>query len=153
MWWVVAAILVAALVLLLARQPLRAWGREVQLERARELFALQRERLEAKFFDAAATSGKPRGLRWKNIEWEKEVAFVRDRESGLLVALLSITIQFEAVEGGDMEGLEAVGNLRNATAVFLFQRGQWNTQGRTIYNLNPGEAIERLGVQYERVAG
>ena len=60
MWWVVGAILIVVLLLLLARRPLRAWGREVQLERARELFALQRERLEAKFFDAAAASGKLR---------------------------------------------------------------------------------------------
>ena len=79
-WWIVAGALgVAAILFLLAWRPLRRWGREVQLERARELFALQRERLEAKFFDLAARGGKPRGLRWKNIDWENEVVFARDR--------------------------------------------------------------------------
>lgn len=151
--WVVAAVVLVVLALLVAAwRPLRAWGRLVQLERARELFTLQRERLEAKFFDVAAGSGKPRGLRWKNIDWENEVAFARDRATGLLLALAAVTIQFEAVEGGDMEGLAAVGNLRNATAVFVFQYGQWLTVGKTIFNLNPGEALERLQQQYERVA-
>src|SRR5262249_27529854 len=152
-WIIAAGIVVVLLLLTLVWRPLRAWGREVQIERARELFTLQRERLEAKFFDAARRSGKPRGLRWKNIDWDTEVAFARDRTTGLLTAFAAITVQFEAVEGSDMEGLPAVGNLRNATAVFFFQRGQWFTTGKTIFNLNPGEAIERFGRQYERVAG
>lgn len=149
--WLVAAVVVVVLVVL-AWRPVRAWGRLVQLERARELFTLQRERLEAKFFDVASRSGKPRGLRWKDIDWEHEVAFARDRATGLILALAAVTIQFEAVEGGDMEGLAAVSNLRNASAVFVFQYGQWLTTGRTIFNLNPAEAIARLGQQYERVA-
>src|SRR5262245_65048483 len=132
--WIVAGVVVLALVVLLAVawRPLRAWGREVQLERARELFTLQRERLEAKFFDAARRSGKPRGLRWKNIDWDTEVAFARDRTTGLLTAFAAITVQFEAVEGSDMEGLPAVGDVGNATVVFFFQRGQWFTTGKTI---------------------
>ena len=31
---------------------------------ALRVFRLQREMLEAKFFDLASTQGKPRGLRW-----------------------------------------------------------------------------------------
>ncbi len=152
-WWIVVGALgVAAILLLLAWRPLRKWGQEVQLERARELFALQRERLEAKFFDRAARSGKPRGLRWKNIDWENEVVFARERATGQFAAFAAITVQFEAVEGGDMEGLPAVGNPRNASAVFFFQRGQWLTGGKAVFNLNPGEAVERLRQQYERVA-
>ena len=135
-----------------AAVPLLRGLRRKALRHAVEQFRLHREMLEAKFFDVAARSGKPRGLRWKNIDWEKEVAFARDRATGLLLALASITIQFEAVEGGDMEGVAAVGNLRNASAVFVFQYGQWATAGKAIFNLNPGEAIERFQQQYERVA-
>ena len=132
-------------------RPFRAFSREVQLERARELFLLQRERLEMHFIKAAVATGKPRGLRWKDCEWESEVVFARDRQTAQLAALVSITIQFEAVPGSDMEGLPAVGNLRNASAVFFFQRGHWHTVGKAIFNMNPDEAVNHFRNQYERV--
>jgi hypothetical protein len=68
-----------------------------------------------------------------------------------LAALVAVTIQFEAIEGSDMEGLPAVGNLRNASAVFFFDRGRWHTTGKAVFNLNPGEALEHFRNQYERV--
>src|SRR5207302_11317939 len=114
-------------------------------------FKLQRERLEAHFLAAAAASGKPRGLRWTDIEWEPDVVFARERQTGQLAALVGASIRFEAVEGGDMEGLPAVGNLRNASAVFFFHRGQWHTVGKAIFNMNPGEAIEHFKNQYNRI--
>ena len=40
-----------------------------------------------------------------------------------------------------MEDVEAVGNLRAATAVFRVERGIWATDGRALFNLNPTEAI------------
>jgi len=149
--WVVAAGIVVVAAILTLALALRRVGGGDQLRRARELFVQQREHLEAKFFSAASASGKPRGLRWKNCDWEREVAFARERQSGQLAALAAVTIQFEAVEGGDMEGLPAVGNLRNASAVFFFHQGRWHTTGKTVFNLNPGEAIEHFKNQYERV--
>jgi hypothetical protein len=121
------------------------------VERARRLFQQQRERLELQFFQAAAASGKPRGLRWKAIDWESGAEFARERASGQLAALVGVTIRFEAVEGSDMEGLPAVGNLRNASAVFFFHKGRWRTTGRTVFNLNPDEALAHFGNQYERL--
>jgi hypothetical protein len=115
-------------------------------------FLQQREHLEAAFFAAAVASGKPRGLRWKNCEWESEVVFARERQTGRLAALVAVTISFEAVEGGDMEGVEAVGNLRNASAVFFYDRGRWRTTGKAIFNLNPAEAVEHFKGQYERLS-
>lgn len=120
-------------------------------ERARRLFAQQRERLELSFFQAAAASGKPRGLRWKAIDWGSNVEFARERKSGQLAALVGVTIQFEAIEGSDMEGLPAVGNLRNASAVFFFHRNRWRTIGKTVFNLNPDEALAHFKNQYERL--
>ena len=140
-WLVPVVVIVLAAIALMVWRPFRAFSREVQLERARELFLLQRERLEMHFLKAAAASGKPRGLLWKDCEWESEVIFARERQSAQLAALVSITIQFEAVPGGDMEGLPAVGNLRNASAVFFFQRGHWHTVGKAIFNMNPDEAV------------
>src|SRR5262249_57355931 len=121
------------------------------VERARELFLLQRERLEGKFLSVAAGTGKPRGLRWKHCAFEQELELARDRSTGQLVALVPVTVQFEAIQGSDMEGLPAVGNLRNASAVFYFQRGQWHTAGRAVFNLNPDEALDHFQKQYERV--
>lgn len=125
--------------------------RTVSPEKARAEFRRQRERLEVEFFRAAATSGKPRGLRWTGCQWEDGVELARDKQTGQLLALVGVTISFEAVEGGDMEGLPAVGNLRNATAVFVHHAGQWQTGGRTLFNLNPDEAIRHFGGRYERV--
>ena len=73
--WLLLAILVVIAALTFSWRHLRFFGREVQAERAQELFALQRERLELKFQHAAAASGKPRGLRWKNCDWVSGVEF------------------------------------------------------------------------------
>jgi hypothetical protein len=129
------------------------WGRGPRLSvpEIQKRFLQQREHLEAAFFAAACASGKPRGLRWKDCEWEDEVAFARERQTGRLAALAAVTIAFEAIEGGEMEGVAAVGNLRNASAVFFFDAGRWHTTGRAIFNLNPGEAIEHFKGQYERL--
>lgn len=118
---------------------------------ARDAFQARRAELEAAFFEAAANSGKPRGLRWTACEWEAGAEFAREIATGRLAALVGVTIQFEAIEGGDMEGLPAVGNLRNASAVFFFHDGRWQTTGKTVFNLNPDEALAHFKNQYERL--
>jgi hypothetical protein len=124
-------------------------GRKPDPRAAADLFHRQRPQLEEMFFQAAASGGKPRGLRWKALEWEPGATFARERVSGGLVALVGLTIQFEAIEGGDIEDLPAVGNLRNASAVFFFHAGRWHTTGRAVFNLNPAEAVAHFGNQYE----
>jgi hypothetical protein len=150
-WWIGLGTAAGLVVLVLAWRPVRDTFREIQDDKARERFSLQREHLEAKFIDLAAASGKPRGLRWKDCDFENAVSFARDKATGKLAALVAVNISFEAVEGGDMEGIAAVANLRNASAVFFFDRGQWHTAGKAIFNLNPDEAIARFEGQYERV--
>ncbi len=119
--------------------------------RATQQFANDRAELEQRFFHTAAASGKLRGLRWTSCEWSPGMELAREKQTGRLAALVGVTIAFEAVEGGDMEDLPAVGNLRNACAVFFYHEGAWHTTGKTIFNLNPDEVIERFGTQYERV--
>jgi hypothetical protein len=125
------------------------WLRPPNVQAARDLFLRQRQDLETQFFTAAASSGKPRGLRWKAIEWDLPIEWAREPQTGKIAALVGITIQFEAVEGSDMEGLPAVGNLRNASAVFFFDHQRWHTVGRTLFNMNPDEAIQHF--KYERL--
>lgn len=148
-WVIGAAALAGVLGLLLL------WGflstRAPSVEVARRQFQQQREHLEAKFFELAASSGKPRGLRWKECDWSESIEFGRDRRSGQLVALAGVTITFEAIEGSDMEGLSAVGNLRSASALFSYGAGRWVATGRTVFNLRPDEALRHFQQQYERV--
>jgi hypothetical protein len=141
-WWIVAPFALGLLIFAaVAWRPVRTALREGQLARARKDFHKKRERLEARFLKLASNSGKPRGLRWTECEFEDDVAYARDRRSGDLSAFVAVTISFEAIPGGPMEGVEAVGNLRAATAVFTFASGEWHTDGRAIFNLNPTEAI------------
>lgn len=143
----VAILFVIAAVLL--RKPVLAWRDQREADRGRRDFRRQRELLEAKFFDLAAVSGKPRGLRWVDCDWLETVTFARDRQTGLLTAFVAVNISFEAIEGGDMEDVAAVGNIRDAAAVFHYQKGHWGTGGRALFNMNPNDALDRLQGQFE----
>ena len=50
-----------------------------------------------------------------------------------------------------MEHVEAVSNLRAATAVFHYAGGKWETDGRAILNLDPFETIRHFKHELERV--
>lgn len=139
-WWLLVVAVVAVIVLVL--RPVRAAIRERQFNQARKDFHRQRERVEAKFFQLASNSGKPRGLTWTGCDFDDDVVYVRNKRSGELSAFVAVTISFEATIGGGMEEVEAVSNLRAATAVFHNQRGQWATDGKAIFNLNPTEAVQ-----------
>lgn len=125
------------------RRPSKAAREAAEYESARREFHQRREGLEAKFFKLASESGKPRGLRWMEIDFDNDVTYARNRANGELCAFVSVTIAFEAVEGGLMEGVEAVGNLRAATSVFRFDGKRWHTDGRALFNVSPAEAIQR----------
>jgi len=149
--WLLLTLALLGLGLLLTWRFLRSFGQEIQAERARELFVLQREMLQEPFRLAADATGKPRGLRWKRCAFEPTLELARDRQSGQLVALVPVTIQFEAIEGGDMEGHDQVANLRNASAVFFFQGGEWRTAGKAVFNLNPDEALRHFQDRYDPI--
>ena len=130
----------------------RALGRYFRLKEERaalERFRLQREYLEARFFDLASRKGKPRDLIWTDCDWLSEVTFARDVQTDLLTAFVAINVSFEAVEGGEMEDVEAVGLLREAAAMFHYQNGTWGTGGRALFNMNPRTALDRLQGQYQ----
>jgi hypothetical protein len=140
--WILVGVLVAIIVGMLAARPLRRAMLEAQLAEARRQFHIQRERLEAKFVQLAENSGKPRGLRWTACEFDDDVVYARDRKSARITAMVACTISFEAIEGGGMEEVEAVSNLRAATSTFTFEHNRWSTDGRAIFNLNPTQAVE-----------
>lgn len=147
-WWtggiLVGLIGLGSLAIALARR----WERG-QVRLAIQSFRHRREQLQARFFDLAKAQGKPRGLRWIGCDWLDTTAFARDRTTGLITAFVGVNIRFEAIEGGDMEEIAAVGNVRDAVALFHFQAGGWGTGGRALFNMNPGDAVTRLADQYD----
>jgi len=153
--WLIASMVLLAGVLAgvaFVWRPLRARIREQELARARKDFHRQRERLEARFFTLAARSGMPRGLEWVRCDFDDDVIYARHRQSGELSAFVAVTIGFEAIVGGGMEEVEAVGNARAATAVFRVEKGQWATDGRALFNLSPSEAVAFYQDNFELVA-
>lgn len=137
--------------IVLAWKPVSRWLRKKETREAIKRFRLQREHLEARFFDLARSQGKPRGLRWLDCDWQPEVLFARDLQSGMLTAFVAVNIYFEAIEGGDMEDVEHVSTVRDAAALFHYQRGHWGTGGRSLFNMNPQDAVARFEGQFEPV--
>ena len=127
--------------------PGRTWRRERRRPRRSRVaaaeFARHRPKLQEDFRAAANVTGKPRGLRWKSCEFQDELLLARDRANGELIGLAGVTVAFEAVVGGDMEEVEAVGNLRAATAILTWTGHDWTTAGRAVFNLEPREVLER----------
>ena len=152
--WVIISCLAAVLIgCALAYRVWRNRTPPIDVEQARAEFRICREHLEARFVCLTAESGKPRGLKWEMCEFTDEVTFARDRENGHLVAFVEIAVGFSAIEGGDMEDVEAVGNIRSATAVFQKHgNGDWQTQGRVIFNLSPEQTLERFESSLEPLA-
>ena len=152
LWWLLGAAVAAAVAVACWLRPWRRGLNKNQISAAQKEFHRRREWLEVSFLEMAAASGKPRGLAWADCDFADAALFVADEGAGALTALVGVTVRFEAIEGGGMEEVEAVGNLRDATAVFHYERGQWFTQGRVIFNLPPHEAAERLGLRPLRLS-
>ena len=87
---------VAGLLLGLAIWWMYRLGREVQAERARESFRLQKERLEEMVLKSAAATGKPRGLRWLSCRFTDEFTLVRDKATRRLAAFPAGTPLFRS---------------------------------------------------------
>ena len=123
-----------------------------RVARARHEFQRQHAALEQQFAAAAEATGKPRGLAWKKCVFHGPLILARDRANGELVGLTGVTISFEAIEGGGMEDVEAVGNLRAATAVLQWAGDQWTTQGRAVFNLEPREVLDHYRDNLELIS-
>jgi len=145
-------LLVIVAAVAVAWRPIRLLFRGRRTQRAQLDFRLRREWLEADFFHRAARSGKPRDLRWVECEFENDVYYARHRRSGELCAFVAVTVAFEAVEDGLMEDVEAVSDLRAATAIFHYRGGRWTAGGRVMFNLDPRSAIEFYQNELEMVA-
>jgi hypothetical protein len=132
----------------------RTWRRgrrRMSEERAAADFARATPRLQEDFRAAANVSGKPRGLRWKSCEFQGPLFLARDRANDELVGLVGATIAFEAIEGGGMEEVEAVGNLRAVTAILTWSGFDWTTTGKAVFNLEPPEVLQQYSENLTKV--
>lgn len=140
-WLVLASVGLGVVVgVALAWRPLRRLYQQIETVRAQELFLLQREYLEAKFFDRGALSEKPRDMRWKECEWHKGVEFVRDKRNGKLLAFVGVNITFEAAEHSPAN--VPWEQTCMATAVFHFTGNKWQV-GRVLFNMDPHQVLDR----------
>jgi hypothetical protein len=145
LWWIGGGFAVVAIVL---GRWLWYLGKAVQAERARELFRLQHERFEEQLLKNAAATGLPRGLKWLSCQISGDALLVRDTLTGGIVALVPVVIQFEPIEGSDMEDVPAAREPRPATAVFAFARGIWETNGRVVFNHTPEQTVIAFTPQF-----
>ncbi|MGQ9575112.1 MAG: hypothetical protein ACUVUC_07325 [Thermoguttaceae bacterium] len=118
----------------------RAGPRGVRLAEARRAFHFQRERLEAKFLLLGMVPARPDVPAWVDCQFEDDVAYARNRTTGELTAFVAVTITVDE-PGRSSGGKDPAGNVREATAVFRFDRGHWDTDGKVIYNKSPAETI------------
>ena len=146
LWLGIGAVLLG--IVAVTAVPLAARWQRREAHHAMTLFQKQRAELQVTFMEMARAVGKPRGLRWLDCDWLDAVTFARDRQSKLLTAFAGINIRFEAIEGGDMEDVAAVGTVRDACALFHYQYGQWGTGGKALFNMNAGDAITKLRGQF-----
>jgi hypothetical protein len=143
--YLIAAIALAV-VLVIGWKKWRVAQRQKLFQTAVAEFPRQ-QNLSDQFLRAANATGKPRGLRWKSCELAGEPLFTTDKKSGEILALSGATIGFEAIPGGDMEEVEAVDDIRYVTVVFVYRNREWQADGRAIMNLEPAQALERLGLE------
>ena len=139
-WWIGG---VAVAVLIAGGLWVRRFGRTVQVERAREFFRLQHERYEERLLAMANATGKPRGLRWIIATITGDAVLARN-SSRAIIALVPVVVGFEPIEGSDMENVPMAKEPRVATAVFTFHRGEWHTDGRVVFNLDPQQAMKHF---------
>lgn len=146
---IIVAFVIVCLVLISKR--FVQYRKGASLELAKKLFSERREWVEADFWKIGTNSGKPRGLEWESCDFDSDVKFARDRSSGELTAFVGVSIKFRAVIGGGMEDVAAVANEKAATAVFRFNGKSWEATGKTVFNLNPTQAIEYYQNELESV--
>ncbi len=145
------AVAAAAIVARLRRFRKKSF-RKPPLAVVKRRFHAQRERLEAKFVQLAATSTNLETRRWADCSFADDVAYVRNRATGELAAFVAVTISPEDAPSVGALSLDAGSNSSAGTAIFRFDRDHWETDGRAILNLNPAEAVRHYRDEFEVVS-
>ena len=140
-WSILALVGVILAVFVFIWRPIRAASRQARFAATRRDFHTQRERLEVKFIQLASANAKPNSPYWADCDFDDDVAYVRDRNTGELSAFVRVTVAVDNFEDPPAAAGDLIGNLRAGTAIFRYDRDHWETDGRAILNLSPAEAI------------
>lgn len=125
------------------------------LDMARTAWQRQEAELKAQFVELLRSRVEERGITGVSIDWGDTIRVARDRDTGLLTALVNCLVWFEQADL--LEDSEAASIPRDATAVFHYegqkrsQIGVWGSGGRVLFNMAPAQALERLAHQFEPV--
>ena len=125
------------------------------LDAARAAWQRQETELKAQFVELLRSRVEDRGITGVSIDWGDAIRVARDRDTGLLTALVNCLVWFEQTDL--LEDSEAASIPRDATAVFHYpadQRGQTGVRGsggRVLFNMAPAQALERLAHQFDPV--
>lgn len=109
--------------------------RERDWVRARGLFRLQREGLEARFLTRLGQVDPLERLRWDDAHWHDEVVWARDRQTRRLLALVGV--HFDA----EPDPSFPIDIPHHATALFEFRSGRWHAEGKRLDEIRPDEAF------------
>ncbi|MEP3481373.1 MAG: hypothetical protein ABJZ55_19180 [Fuerstiella sp.] len=135
-------------------------------------FHQTQKELAEHFLNLAAATGKPRGLKWKSLDFVGCWKLIREvsgpdsptnisqqsnapnqqDSAGLLTLIHSVNLHFEAIEGSDMEGVAAVSTVRDGCAIFHYRAGRWGTGGRVLLNLTVDQALQAAFSNSEVIA-
>jgi len=140
-WMLLAIVFVGLIAVAILWRPLVASWRENCLVQAQRDFHWQRERLEAKFMVLGMLDDRPAEARWDDCCFDDDVAYARSRASGELSAFVAVTIRMDDLADPIFIESDLGDTPCDATAVFRFEDGHWDTDGRAIFNLTPTEAI------------
>lgn len=153
--FLIAIAIVAAAVALgffgLATKAVRDQRRATEIDRAVNSFRLQREYVEAKFFDVAGSLGQQPAVRWRECEWQRNATFARDLQSGVITAFVSLVVHFETTEEAQQLGAEGGATACQAAALFHYHEGRWTTNGWILLNMDPDDALIGLDDEFEPV--
>lgn len=101
--------------------------------------------LQAEFFEAAVAAGKPHGLRWLSCRWEGETTLAEDVANEETVALVAVVLHLEPEGGGPVEA-------HTGSAVFYYEAGRWQTDGKVILDHRPREVPALYADQYDSLS-
>ena len=144
-WWIILAVVMIAVLAAMSWLPVRAGLGLARFRDARRDFHRHRERLEAKFVQLGTAPTREDCPRWTEVDFDDDVSYARNRANGQISAFVAVTIELEDPDDELLSVLDsselADENRRAATAVFRFDNGHWDTDGRALFNLSPAQAI------------
>jgi len=114
-----------------------------RIRSAQDEFHKKRTYFQSVFFETMAVSGKPRGLRWMECQWDESVRYLPISRGHPLTAVIGVCIRFESEVDGAMEDVPAVNQEKYGCALFHFLDRKWHT-GRVLFNLSPNQVPDAL---------